>query len=199
MALIDNAVLVPNAGNYFTAPTGTPMPVDLRSIGSEWANIGHTSLEDVLSFSSEGGEKTTLGTLQNKALRNTYTPRVDAMALTLEQFDVEALKLYYGSNAVDVNGDGLLIGVPQNPTPTTRAFLAVFIDGESVFAIYAPKAEIFRGEDVEIADTESLAGLPLSITPLIFGDNQWPYALTPLGRVTDPGEEDQEPEPDPEG
>lgn len=183
MALIDNAVLVPNAGNYFTSEVGTEIPTDLTTITAEWANIGHTSLEDVLAFSSEGGEKTTLGTLQNKALRNTYTPRVDAMALTLQQFDVEALRLYYGSNAVDVNGDGTLIGVPQNPAPTTRAFLAVFIDGNSVFAVYAPKAEIFRGEAVEIADTESLAGLPLSITPLIYGDNQWPYALTPLAVV----------------
>lgn len=180
--LIDNATLLVNAGNYFTAPVGTALPADLTAPEVAWDNIGHTDLDEVLTITSDGGDQTVIGTLQNKNLRVRIGPRSETISVPLEQFDVGALKLYYGSNAVEVE-DGKLLGVPQSPAPTERAFLAVFIDGEKVFAIYAPKASIFRGSDMEISDTESLAKLPLAVTPLVHGVNQWAYAVTPLASV----------------
>jgi hypothetical protein len=179
VAVNDNATLVINAGNYFTAVTGTTLPADLRAPGVAWTNVGHTSLEDIFSISSEGGEATVLGTLQSKTLRTSYSSRSETMTFTLQQFDADALKLFYGSNAV-VNADGS-IGVPTNPTPTVKAFLAVFIDGDNEFAFYAPKAEIYRADDLELSDTESLAGLPLGVKPVVNGTNTWTYAVTPLG------------------
>lgn len=187
MPLIDNATLLVGAGNYFTAPVGTAIPDLLTEEPPQpWDNIGHTDLEEVLSIASEGGEQTVIGTLQNKNLRVRIAPRSETIAVPLQQFDIGALRLYYGSNAVDVNGDGSLLGVPQTPAPTERAFLAIFLDGETVFAIYAPKASIFRGADLEIADTESLATLPLTVTPLVHGTNKWAYAVTPLAQVATP-------------
>lgn len=184
MSLIDNATLLVGAGNYYTAPVGTAIPDDLSiELPEPWDNIGHTDLEEVLSMASEGGEQTTIGTLQNKALRVRIAPRSETISIPLQQFDLGALKLYFGSNAIEIEG-GKLLGVPQNPAPTERAFLAIFLDGEKVFAIYAPKVSIFRGADLEIADTESLATLPLTVTPLIHGTNKWPYAVTPLVDAT---------------
>lgn len=179
MAVNDAATLVINTGNYLTAPVDTALPVDLRAPGVAWTNVGHTSLEDILSLSSEGGEATVLATLQNKSLRTSYSARTETMTFTLQQFDTAALKLYFGSNAV-VNADGT-IGVPTNPAPTVAAFLAVFIDGNNEFAFYAPKAEIYRADDMELSDTESLAGLPLGVKPVVSGTNTWTYAVTPLG------------------
>lgn len=179
MAINDAATLVINTGNYLTAPVDTALPLDLRAPGVAWTNVGHTSLEDILSLSSEGGEATVLGTLQAKALRTSYSARTETMTFTLQQFDTAALKLYFGSNAV-VNADGT-IGAPTNPTPTVAAFLAVFIDGANEFAFYAPKAEIYRADDMELSDTESLAGLPLGVKPVVSGSNTWTYAVTPLG------------------
>ncbi|PSL04134.1 hypothetical protein CLV30_106139 [Haloactinopolyspora alba] len=182
MALNNAATLVVNDGNYLTAPEGTALPADLTAPEVDWENVGHTSLEEILALSSEGGEQTVLGTLQAKSLRTTYSPRTEAMTFTLQQFDRAALKLYFGSNAVE-NADGTL-GVPQTPQPTRCAFLAVFIDASNVFAFYAPSAEILRGDDLSVPDAESLAGLPLSVTPLVYGGNTWAYAVTPLGDVT---------------
>ncbi|GGN40160.1 hypothetical protein FHR83_007105 [Actinoplanes campanulatus] len=179
--LNDAATLVIGSGNYFTAPTGTTLPAMLTAVTTPWENVGHTSLEDIFSVTSEGGEATTVGTLQAKALRTTYSTRTETIAITLQQFDKPALKLYYGSNSVELpNG---LIGVPESPVPTTCAFLAVFIDGENVFAIYAPKAEIYRNDDLAASDTESLAGLPLGVKPLAHSTNEWTYAVTPLDAV----------------
>lgn len=178
MALNDAATLVLDTGNFLTAAVGTALPADLLAPGVEWTNVGHTSLEDVFSISSEGGDATSLGTLQAKVLRTKYAPRSESFGFTLQQFDVDGLKLYYGSNAtVDTDGN---VQVPSNPTVTVKAFLAVFVDGDNTFAFYAPKAEIFRADDLSLSDTESLAGLPISVKPVTFGSNTWTYTVTPL-------------------
>lgn len=182
MARNDNATLVLSAGNYFTGPVGTARPVDLTSVSAPWEELGHTSLEDILSLTSEGGEATVLGTLQNKTLRTKYSDRSDALNFTLQQFDADSLRLYFGGNMVEVDSD--FLGIPTNPTPVQSAFLAVFIDAENVFAFYAPKAEIFRADDFSAGDAESLAGLPLSVRPLQYGSNDWTFAVTPLGANT---------------
>jgi hypothetical protein len=177
--LNDDATLVINTGNYLTAPVGTALPVDLLNPGIDWENVGHTSLEDIFGLSSEGGEATILGTLQNKSLRTRYSTRTETMTFTLQQFDAKGLKLFYGSNAPTL-ADGT-IGVPVDPIPTTCAFLAIFVDGDNVFAFYAPKAEVYRGDDMSLSDTESLAGLPLGVKPMVNGTNNYTYAVTPLG------------------
>ncbi|MEV4642772.1 hypothetical protein AB0J80_36065 [Actinoplanes sp. NPDC049548] len=181
MPLNDNATLVVGAGNYLTAPVGTAMPADLLAPGSPWNPVGHTSLEDVFGITSEGGEATTLGSLQNKTLRTKYSARTEMMTFTLVQFDEDGLRLFYGQNAPTLpNG---MIGVPQDPQPTQAAFLAIFVDGGNFFGFYAPKAEIYRADDLSISDTESLAGLPLGVKPMALGTNSWTYAVTPLGGV----------------
>ncbi|MDX3525076.1 hypothetical protein P1P75_01050 [Streptomyces sp. ID05-39B] len=185
MSLNDAATLVIGNGNYLTAPTGTDIPSDLLAPASPWDNVGHTSLEDIFSITSEGGEATVIGSLQNKSLRTKYSARTETMTFTLQQFDVAGLKLYYGANA-PILPDGS-VGVPVEPTPTVCAFLVVFVDGENHFAFYAPKAEIYRADDVSFGDTESLAGLPLGVKPMAHGANNWTYAITPLGSVAATG------------
>jgi hypothetical protein len=181
VALNDNATLVVGTGNYLTAVTGTALPTDLTTPRTPWETVGHTSLDSIFGISSDGGDATVIGTLQNKSLRTTYATRTETMAVTLQQFDKAGLKLYYGANAPEL-ADGT-IGVPINPQPTVCAFLAVFLDDDNVFAFYAPKAEIYRADDLALADTSSLAGLPLGIKPMIYGTNDWTYAVTPLGVV----------------
>ncbi|MEV3858479.1 hypothetical protein AB0J38_29715 [Streptomyces sp. NPDC050095] len=179
MAINDNATLVVGSGNYLTAPVGTAMPSDLLTPLSPWQNVGHTSLEDVFGITSEGGEATTIGSLQNKSLRTKYSARTETMTFTLQQFDTAGLKLYFGANS-PILPDGS-VGVPTNPEPTQSAFLAVFVDGDNHFAFYAPRTEIYRADDMAISDTESLAGLPLGVKPMAWGSNVWTYAITPLG------------------
>jgi hypothetical protein len=189
MALNDNAVLQVSTGHFYTAVPGTPCPTDLSAISTPWVEIGHTSLESILSFSSDGGDATTLGTLQAPNLRVTRAARTETMAFILEQWDEESLKLYFGQNMTDISNDadGSLLSVPSSPTPTSSAFLAVLKDGNRFFGIYAPKAELFRGDDASLDDTASLAGLPINVTPLQYTKpgppavtNDWAYALTPI-------------------
>lgn len=182
MAKIDNATLVVGSGNFYTAPVGTAMPVSISSAPADpWENVGHTSLENIVSFTSEGGDATTLGTLQSKALRTTYAPRVESFGIEVQQFDRKSLRLYYGANAPMLPSG--LLGIPQSPEPTECAFLAIFVDGENRFAIYVPRCEIFRSDDVAVQDAESLVSLPLNVKPLIYSTNEYTYAVTPLGGI----------------
>lgn len=175
----DDATLVIGAGNYFTGAVGAAAPTDLLVPGVPWTNVGHTSIEDILSLASEGGDETILATLQNKTLRTKKSARTEKLNFTIMQFDTPSLKLYYGSNAPSLS-DGM-VGVPTDPQPTTCAFLAVFVDGSNVFGFWAPKAEIFRADDMAVQDAESLVGLPLAVTPLQYQTNNFTYAVTPLG------------------
>lgn len=186
MPLIDEATLVIDYGNYLIAPVGTELPADLRAPVSPWDVVGHTSLEDIFGSTSEGGEATILGTLQKKALRTRYSPRQEAFTFTLQQFDKSGLKLYYGANAIELpNG---LIAPHNNPVVTVAGFCAIFIDAENVFAFYAPKAEIYRADDLALSDTESLAGMPISVKPIALNGNNWAFAVTPLGVIeAEPG------------
>ena len=177
--LNDAAVLVVDSGNFFSASPGTPEPTDPLTVLAPWKGFGHTSLEEIMSISSEGGEATTIGTLQKPQLRTRYSDRTETIALTLQQFDVAGLRMYYGSNApILPNGK---VGNPAKPIPTVAAFFGVFVDGDNHFSLYAPKAEIFRRDDLSIADTESLSSLPIGVKPMLYGANTWTYAVSPLG------------------
>jgi len=179
----DDATLVIGSANFFKAPAGTEFPLDLKNPGAEFENVGHTSLEDIFGQSSEGGEATVLGTLQKKALRTSRSPRSDLWTFILQQFDVDSLKLYYGSNAVTLP-NGNLAPDSSNPAPTVCAFLVVFYDGDNAFAFYAQKAEVYRSDDPSFSDTESLSGLPLGVTPVAYGTNKHAFEITPLASVT---------------
>lgn len=183
MPLDITSTLVVGAGNFFTAPyvevTPAALPADLGAVTTPWVNMGHTSLDDIFSVESEGGEATTLASLQASSLRTIYSPRSEAFSILLQQFDVESLTYYFGANAT-TGPDGEL-QVPLAPTATVSSFLAVFVDGTNKFGFYAPKAEILRGDDISIADAESLAGLPITVKPVAHSTNTWAYAVTPLG------------------
>lgn len=174
MALDGDATLKVATGAFYTAPIGTVCPTDLSTIAAAWKHMGHTSLEDILQASSEGGDPTVLGTLQNKNLRQSIAPRSESYAMKLMQFDKDSLKLYYGSNSVVLASGG--VQVPQDPTPTEVAWLFVFEDGDRIGGVYAEKASVFRSDDIAISDTESLSQLPLRVTPLTHESNK--HAIT---------------------
>ena len=183
MPLIDEATLIVGSGNYFTGAVSAALPSDLRAPGAAWTNIGHTSIEDILASETEGGEVTMKGTLQNPSLRTTRTIITEKFTVNLQQFDRAALKLFYGSNA-KMDATGKMLQIPRVPVPTECAFMGVFLDGSEEFAIYIPRCEILRGDNMELANTEDFATLPLAITPLGVSGQDWNVAVTPMGEPT---------------
>lgn len=164
MAYNDAAVVKVATAHFYLAPKGTAAPANPLKPGQEWEDVGHTTLDSILSISSEGGDKTVLGSLQNRNLRTSYADKSTTFNFSIHQFDDKGLKLYLGSNAVtDASGR---IGPADTPAPTNSAWLVVIEDGDRYFDFYTPSADIIGAEDLSLEDTESLASLPLSVTPL---------------------------------
>lgn len=177
MAMSDSSVLKVGNGHFYTAEIGTERPVDLLDLGAAWEHMGHTSLEDILSSSIEGGDRTQLGSLQKRNLKTSIAGRTESFQINLLQFDDDSLKLYYGENTVLLpNGD---VEVPETPVAAERAWLFLFFDGARVGGIYAPKASFIAAESFSISDTESLTSLPLTVTPLQHGTGNSPYRFIP--------------------
>lgn len=185
MATNDAATLKVGVARFYTAVVGTARPTTVATLKSPpvgWVEVGNTSLDNILNLTSEGGAVTTLSSLQNKSLRQSVEARVESLGLNLLEWTADSLKLYYGGNAV-VAADGA-IEVPSEPVPTEKAFLAVLEDGENVGGFYASKSSIFRSDDIAVADTNTLAQLPIKITALNNGGA--PSALTVIPpRATD--------------
>lgn len=183
MALNDDATLVIEGGNFFIAPylSGGPtaIPADLSAPGAPWEKIGHTAVDSPLNLAREGGDESTLATLQNSALRTKRTKLVRSMSVEVQQWDTDSLKLYFGSNAT-IDGDGN-VRASDAPVPTVVTFCAIYNEGDEYFALYAEKAEIFDADDIAAADTESLAGMPLKVKFLQHSTNTWSLTITPLG------------------
>lgn len=178
MALDDDAVLNPAVGHYYFAPVGTAKPTDPMAPAAPWADLGHTSLEEPFGITSEGGETTTLGTWQNKKLRNVNAPRVQSVAFVLQQWDADALKLYYGSNSATAS-DGS-IREPENPVETEGALYVLVEDGFDQVAFYWPRVSVYRADDISF-DSEALAGLPVRATILGTTGQDWISEITPKG------------------
>jgi len=167
MTTNDNATLKVGIARFYTAEVGTVRPTTVATLKAPpigWVEVGNTSLENILTLTSEGGTVTTLSSLQNKSLRQSIEARVEALGINLLEWTTDSLKAYYGGNAV-VTADGA-IEVPSEPVPLEKAFLAVLEDGENVGGFYAEKSSLFRSDDVAIADTNSLAQLPIKVTAL---------------------------------
>lgn len=185
MATNDAATLKVGVARFYTAPVGTARPTTVATLKAPpvtWTEVGNTSLDNILNLTSEGGAVTTLSSLQNKSLRQSVESRVESLGLNLLEWTSSTLKLYYGANAV-VATDGA-VEVPSEPVPTEKAFLAVLEDGSNVGGFYCEKSSIFRSDDIAVADTNSLAQLPIKVTAL--NNAGKPSALTVIPpRATD--------------
>lgn len=192
MALNNDATLVVKTGRFYIAPVGTEAPTNLTAPGEPWEELGHTSVEDILSWATEGGEPTTLGSLQSPSLRTTSSPRTESFTTTLLQWDEETLPFYFGGNMELISGSDIFYGVNSNPDPIQKALLIVLRDGQNAFPIYAPSTSITRADDLSIDSTEDLAGLPITINLQNYQGNEWSFAVAPVAAVgsVDPGEGD---------
>ena len=180
MALNDNAVLTAAVGYVYTASVGTvaPTPTALKTLNLEttsgwtpatWKLLGHTSRNDMPEFGFDGGDSEVKGTWQRKKLREVTTEEpVDYLTLFLNQFDDDALGLYYGTNAVSTKGLFSVSGAGN--AVVEKALFVVIEDGSFRIGFHASKASIKRDDAIQLP-VDDLASLPIKATFLQHSTN----------------------------
>ncbi|ASU81405.1 hypothetical protein CDO52_00180 [Nocardiopsis gilva YIM 90087] len=164
MALDDGAVVIPGEGHLYLDLAGTATrPTDPYNPGPDLVEIGHTSRESPLTIAQDGGERTTHGSWQNSALRESISPVTHMFQFALLQWDALAYQLYYGAGGT-TDGDyyGVAKGTPQ---PTEGAMYIRVDDGPQFADFWIPRVSILRADNVEL-DPEALTGFPVQATVL---------------------------------
>ncbi|WP_165218178.1 hypothetical protein [Schaalia sp. ZJ1691] len=175
MALNDKATLVVNVMNFYTAEAGKKPPtVQAYTQNKEqaltgWTNIGHTSLDSPFKITTEGGDVSVQGSLQNHALRTSTTDKTYALELELNQFDKDTLKRYLGANAVEKDG---FVYAKTRPASSRVALLGIAEDENGLFGIHGGSVDISANGDIDVSSIEDLASLPIKFTFLEDADGK---------------------------
>jgi len=162
MALDDAAVIIPGTGYVFVAPAGTAAPASKTDPGSPWRDLGHTSIDDGLTITKDGGDSNILGTWRNPALRDRRDPVVFALTIHLLQLSNDTLSMYFGVGDTTVDG---VFGVALIPTPVELAMFVRIVDGANEMQVYLPKVSVGSDDDVEV-DVENFLAFPVRATIL---------------------------------
>ncbi len=180
MALTDGAVYIPGTGFLYTAPPETAEPASLTAPADPWENLGHTSREDGLTITREGGDSEVVGSWQNPSLRERRDPVTLAITLFAHQVDNTVLGLYFGGGDFSQPGR---FSVTSTTGTTEQALFVRIVDGASEFGLYVPKVSIGSEDDVEV-DVEGLLAFPLRATILqVSGSNLMDFVNAALGTL----------------
>lgn len=170
--LDDSAVMRPGTGHFLLRSPNTASPsfadleafvADTTDLPTGTTDLGHTSLNDILSFEQDGGDSTVIGSWQKKSLKEIVTAEaVDYFTTTALQIDNETLALYYGAGDATVANEW---SAPASAGTTEKGVTIVMFDGSDWAAIDCAKVSI-RREAGLAPDPEYFLGFPLRFTVL---------------------------------
>lgn len=150
-----DAIIAPKRGAIFVAPVDSPLPTDMTKfkVGTDavdpWHNLGHTSIDNLPTFDTSGGDTTSFSTWQQSNVRTSKEDVTLTMTAKSVQADTATLKLLFGG------WDGGLAGsVVVDPNATTRLALIVMAYDSTVdkaYGIYVPRATITADGVVDLS------------------------------------------------
>jgi hypothetical protein len=173
MALIDTSTVIPGVGHFLIAALGATDPTwgdieafaaDITDVPTGFEHFGHTDIDEVVAFDSEGGETEVKGSWQNPSLREVLTDAaVDYLVFrSLQVRDNDALTLFYGGGDVSVANQ---FGLPDNPAPQERYLVLVMMDAYGPIALRVPKASLRREGAMQVDRTDFIK-MPIRATYL---------------------------------
>lgn len=174
MPLTDAAPMIAGHGYILTAASLTatqPTQVDIDAFVDDttvlpagFTCLGHTDLDNVVTFQQDAGDTTVKGSWQTASLREVITAEaIDSYTVSsLQIVDNDVLSLYHGGGDATVAGE---FSLPDSPTPTERAAVLIFVDGTDALGFYTPKVSILRDDAIAVA-ADDFMKVPLRFTIL---------------------------------
>ena len=153
MALNAATVILPGRGTVFTAPANT-VPFDKDTVNAAttstytgWNCLGHTSRDNTVGLSKEGGEATSRGSWYDPNLRATRDP--NSWGFTVNSLQLDALTLGLAFPGGEIRGGAFW--VPSATGSAERAIYILMIDGPATGGLYFPRVDISIGDAPEIS------------------------------------------------
>lgn len=165
MVADSGTLFIPGHGTVFRAPANTPMPAAGPSAftlngtpPTGWTNLGHTSKENTMSFSTDGGDATVLDTWLQDGVRTIYASTSWTFGINALQLDKPSLDLAF-NGAVDAEDGGYII--PASNGGLENALFVLAQDTTGALGFYLPNTSTKLG-DSPVVDTENFFELPLA-------------------------------------
>lgn len=158
MAFNSGATVIPGKGTVLVADPDTAAPTnyetldptaDLTTIAAGWEALGHTSRENNVSLSKEGGDVTSLGSWWDEVLRSSRAATNWTVTVNSIQIDATTLGLAFGGGTLDTVAGSYDVGdiVPQD-----KALFILIVDTSgNRLALYIPNTSVSIGDAPEFS------------------------------------------------
>jgi hypothetical protein len=165
MVADSGTLFIPGHGTVFRAPANTPMPAAGATAftltgapPTGWTSLGHTSKENTMSFSTDGGDATVLDTWLQDGVRTIYASTSWTFGINTLQLDKQSLDLAF-NGAIDAEDGGYII--PSSNGGLGNSLFVLSQDTTGNLGFYIPNTSTKLG-DSPVVDTENFFELPLS-------------------------------------
>lgn len=142
MAINEDGVLQLSRGTIFTAPAETPLPGDLTKFTldtdklEQWENLGDLSGNNKVSFSTDGGDATTMSTWRRAKARIIYSDTTGTLTGNSVQLDAATVKTIY--NGWDGDDGGIIVSLTRQEQKLALFILSYDSNADKYFGIYMP-------------------------------------------------------------
>lgn len=165
------ATIIPGKGTVLVADPDTLPPsdyltlnpMDLTTDAPDWEALGHTSRENNVALSKEGGEATQMGSWWDEALVTDYDSVNWSITVNSIQIDALTLGLAFGGGTLDAT-EGYY-DVAGSIVPQDKALFILIVSGAKRMGIYIPNTSVTIGDAPEIA-TDAFFEIQLSASML---------------------------------
>lgn len=153
------ATIIPGKGTVLVADPDKAPPVDymtlnpadktaLATAAPGWETLGHTSRENMVAMSKEGGEATQSGSWWEEALVSNYAATNWGLTVNSLQVDALTLGLAFGGGTLDATKGSYLV---KDIKPTAKALYILMVGGNTRMGIYIPNTTVSIGDAPELA------------------------------------------------
>ena len=170
MAADASKLIIPGHGTVFYAEPGTKPPANpvgsggfnLQTDGpAPWKNLGHTSKQNTIAFTKEGGDRTSIDTFLADAVRTTQDSTTWGVTVAALQFDEANLRFAFNGE-VDADTGGYTVATAS---PVQASLFLYFQDTTGALGFWLPNTEISLG-DAPSVDTTQFFEMPLNVSIL---------------------------------
>lgn len=153
MALNNAATILPGRGTVFVGEPGVAPP-DYKAIDPldestypDLECIGHTSRDNTVALSKDGGDATQIGSWWDEALRTSYESTTWGLTVNSLQVDALTLGLAFGGGTAQ---DGYF-AVSAATQAVNKALFVLCVDTSARMGLWFPNTPITIGDAPEIA------------------------------------------------